>query len=380
MLAHAPISSRSHAMDTTTLLTSQRDPAEGRLHRTPAAPLQPGWVRLAVRRVSITTNNVTYALFGERMSYWQFFPSGQEGWGIVPVWGFADVVGSATPEVAVGTRYYGYWPLADTVDLQPTKVSASGFVDGAAHRAALPSTYNRYNTAPSGQKAQDEAALAIMRPLFGTAFLLTDFLQENDWFGARQLVLSSASSKTAYATAWCVRDLLSQGQGPAVQRIGLTSRANADFVARLGLYDRVLGYDEIASIDAAQPTAFADFSGSAEQRAALHHHLRDALRHSAVIGATQFSAGARDSPLPGARPTFFFAPDRRRKRLDDWGPAALMQRVEDSQSRFLQQMMSGPAPALRIVTHHGLEAARGVLAELARGRIDPAAGHVIELP
>ena len=218
-----------------------------------------------------------------------------------------------------------------------------------------------------------------MRPLFGTAFLLTDFLQENDWFGARQLVLSSASSKTAYATAWCVRDALAQGQGPSVRVIGLTSAANAGFVRALGCYDTVLGYDEIPSIDASVPTVFADFSGSAEQRAQLHHHLRDALRHSAVIGATQFSAGTREAPLPGAKPTFFFAPDRRRKRLEDWGPAVLMQRVEDSQSRFLQQMLSGPTPSLRIVMHRGLAAARDVMSELARGRIDPAAGHVIDV-
>jgi hypothetical protein len=366
-------------MDITTLLTSQRDPAEGRLHSAGAAALQPGWVRLAVRRVSITTNNVTYALFGERMSYWQFFPSGQPGWGVVPVWGYADVVDSTVPEVAVGTRFFGYWPLADTVDLLPTKVSASGFTDSAAHRAQLPSTYNRYTAVPTGQPAATEAALAIMRPLFGTAFLLTDFLQENDWFGARQLVLSSASSKTAYATAWCARELLASGQGLSVRVIGLTSRANADFVRRLGFYDRVLGYDEIASIDAALPTVFCDFSGSAEQRERLHRHLGDALRHSAVIGATQFSAGTHEAPLPGAKPTFFFAPDRRRKRLEDWGPALLMQRVEDSQSRFLQQVLSGPTPALRMATHRGLAAARDVMADLARGRIDPAVGHVIDL-
>jgi hypothetical protein len=366
-------------MDITTLLTSQQDPADGRLHRARAPALPPGSVRFAVQRVSITTNNVTYALFGERMSYWQFFPSGQEGRGVVPVWGFADVVDSTVPELKNGTRFFGYWPLADMVDLQPTKVSASGFIDGAAHRRELPSTYNRYTAVPSNQPAQDEAALAIMRPLFGTAFLLTDFLQDNDWFGARQLVLSSASSKTAYATAWCARELLAQGQGPALRLIGLTSRGNGDFVRRLGFYDDVLAYDDIAPIDAALPTVFCDFAGSAEQRAQLHQHLRDALRHSAVIGATQFSTGAREAALPGAKPTFFFAPDRRRKRLDDWGPALLMQRVEDSQSRFLQQMLSGPTPALRIVMHKGLAAARDVMAEVARGHIDPALGHVIDV-
>ncbi len=366
-------------MDITTLLTSQRDPAEGRLDTASAGALQPGRVRVAVRRVALTTNNVTYALFGERMSYWQFFPSGREGLGVVPVWGFGDVVDSSVPEVAVGARYYGYWPLADAVDLQPTKVSPNGFVDGAAHRAQLPSTYNRYTAAPPGASADDEAAACIMRPLFGTAFLLTDFLQENDWFGARQLVLSSASSKTAYATAWCVRDALQRGDAPALQLIALTSPVNAAFVRGLGLYDTVLGYDGIASLDASTPTVFADFSGSAEQRTQLHQHLRDSLRHSAVIGATQFSAGAREAPLPGARPTFFFAPDRRRKRLEDWGAAVLAQRVDDAQSRFLRQMLSGPAPALRIVRHTGLTAARDVLTELARGRVDPATGHVIDV-
>jgi len=366
-------------MNITTLLTAQRDPAAGRLDTASAGALQPGRVRVAVRRVALTTNNVTYALFGERMSYWQFFPSGRDGFGVVPVWGFGEVVDSSVPEVAVGSRYYGYWPLADAVDLQPTKVSPNGFVDGAAHRAQLPSTYNRYMAAPPGASADDEAALCIMRPLFGTAFLLTDFLQENDWFGARQLVLSSASSKTAYATAWCVRDALQRGDAAALQLMGLTSPANAAFVRGLGLYDAVLGYDEIVRLDASTPTAFADFSGSAEQRMQLHRHLRDALRHSAVIGATQFSAGAHEAPLPGAKPTFFFAPDRRRKRLEDWGAAMLTQRVEDAQGRFLQQMLAGPTPGLRIVRHTGLAAARDVLAELARGRVDPATGHVIDL-
>jgi hypothetical protein len=366
-------------MQSTRLLTSQRNPAEGRLD-TQELPdeLPAGQVRLTVRRISLTTNNVTYALFGEHMSYWRFFPSGQDGWGIVPVWGFADVVASALPEVAVGQRFWGYWPLADRVDLQPTKVTAAGFVDGAAHRAELPSTYNRYVRCQADHRVEDEGALAIMRPLFGTAFLLVDFLQDNDWFGARQLVLSSASSKTAYATAWCVR--AGEGGRPASLRVvGVTSSAHQAFVQSLGVYDSVLDYGDIESLDASAPTVFCDFSGSAEQRARLHRRFGDALRHSAVIGATQFSSGARDQPLPGAKPTFFFAPDRRRQRLEQWGAAVLMQRIEDSQRRFLQQMTAGSPPSLRIVTHAGLEAGRALMAELAAGHVDPSTGHVIEL-
>jgi hypothetical protein len=381
MLTDAPTEdAQEPSMQATRLLTSHQDPAEGRLE-TVALPdaLPAGRVRLAVRRVSLTTNNVTYALFGDRMSYWQFFPSGHPGWGIVPVWGFADVVASAVPEVTVGQRYWGYWPLADTVELQPIKVSASGFIDGAAHRAELPSTYNRYVRCPPDHRVEDEAALAIMRPLFGTAFLLVDFLLDNDGFGARQLVLSSASSKTAYATAWCARDMAEGIQRAPMRRVGLTSSPHVPFVQRLALYDEVRDYGAIEALDASAPTVFCDFSGSAEQRTRVHTHFGDALRHSAVIGATQFSAPPRDQALPGARPTFFFAPDRRRQRLEQWGPALLMQRIEDSQRRFLQQLQAGAQPGLRIVAHQGLDAGRTVLAELARGHVDPALGHVIEL-
>jgi hypothetical protein len=98
-----------------------------------------------------------------------------------------------------------------------------------------------------------------------------------------------------------------------------------------------------------------------------------------VIGATQFSAGPRDAALPGAKPTFFFAPDQRRVRLEQWGAAVLMQRVEDAQRRFLQHLGAATPPALRIVTAQGLAAARTVMAQLAHGHGDPALGHVIEL-
>ncbi|HVK33146.1 MAG TPA: DUF2855 family protein, partial [Burkholderiaceae bacterium] len=189
------------------LLTSMQDPATSRLVALDLpAPLPEGRVRVAVRRVSLTTNNVTYALFGERMQYWRFFPSGEAGWGIVPVWGYADVVASTVPELAVGERLYGYWPLAEQVDLQPQRVSAASFVDASVHRADLSPVYNRYLrcAADPGHRSADEGALAVVQPLFGTAYLLADFIADNGFFGARRVVFSSASSKTAYATAWCL--------------------------------------------------------------------------------------------------------------------------------------------------------------------------------
>jgi hypothetical protein len=358
------------------ILTSKSDPAVGRLDTEPAAPLAEGQVRLAVRRIALTTNNITYALFGDRMQYWQFFPSGQADWGVVPVWGFADVVASAVPDIAVGERIYGYLPLAEQLRVQPARVTAEGFVDAAAHRAGLPAVYNRYVrcAADADYRREDEDALMIVRPLFTTAYLLSDFLREQSFFGATQVLLSSASSKTAYATAWCLK------QAPGgLAVVGLTSAANRDFVRALGCYDRVLSYDEVASLDRNTPSVFADFSGSAAQRARLHGHFGDALRYSAVIGATQFSAGPKDTPVPGAKPTFFFAPDQVRRRIEAWGPAEFRRRLVGSQRRFLARALQADDPWLHIERHHGLEAALSLMTQMAKGQVDPRAGHALVL-
>jgi Protein of unknown function (DUF2855) len=358
------------------LLTAKADPATNRLDAKPLdQPLAPGQVLLAVRRVALTTNNITYALFGEQMRYWQFFPSGQPDWGIVPAWGFADVAETRAEGLDAGERVYGYLPLADHLVVDAARIARHGFVDAAPHRAGLPAIYNRYErcAADPSYRAADENALMVVQPLFTTAFLLADFLLDQAFFGARQVVLSSASSKTAYATAWCLRET------KGVELVGLTSNANSAFVQALGCYDRVSGYDDIEAMDATVPTVYADFSGSAEQRTRLHRHFGDAMRHSAVIGATQFSVGSREESLPGAKPTFFFAPEQARSRIESWGPGQFQQRLAESQRRFLEHALDARDPWLRIEEHQGLSAAIGLMQQLAKGRLDPRVGHALQI-
>jgi hypothetical protein len=66
--------------------------------------LQDGQVLLQIDRFAFTSNNVTYAAFGEAMQYWNFFPT-EKGWGNIPVWGFADVIASKADGVQVGERF-----------------------------------------------------------------------------------------------------------------------------------------------------------------------------------------------------------------------------------------------------------------------------------
>ena len=82
-----------------------------------AAPIDPsdGQVVLKVDRVGMTANNVTYAVFGDAMQYWDFFPAGERdgvAYGRVPLWGFAVVERSTVAGVEEGARYFGYLPTS----------------------------------------------------------------------------------------------------------------------------------------------------------------------------------------------------------------------------------------------------------------------------
>src|SRR4051794_5424184 len=91
-----------------------------------ATSLQPGQILMKIDKFAFTSNNVTYASFGDAMSYWNFFPAPQ-GWGRIPVWGFAEVVASQHMAVKTGERFYGYFPMSTHVVLQPERVSDAGF-------------------------------------------------------------------------------------------------------------------------------------------------------------------------------------------------------------------------------------------------------------
>jgi len=149
----------------------------------------------------------------------------------------------------------------------------------------------------------------LLRPLFFTSWLLDDFLAEEDLFGARAAVLSSASSKTASGTAF----MLARREG--IEVIGLTSPGSVEFVEGLGVYDRVVTYDDVASLPDGR-TVYVDMSGAADVRADVHNRYGDDLAHSAAVGATHWSEmAAPPAPLPGPPPTLFFAPRPRPQAL-----------------------------------------------------------------
>src|SRR5690625_3658629 len=232
-----------------------------RLVTLPLPTPQPGEALLRIDRLAITTNNITYAAFGDtpHLRYWNFFPTDDSAWGHMPAWGFAEVVTSTVPGLEIGERFYGYWPIASHLLMQPVRISERGFYDGTPHRLELTSAYNQYQRirTDAAYRPENEDYQMLLRPLFITSFMLADFLQDNGFFGAKQIIFSSASSKTAYGTAFCLQD------DPSVTLIGLTSPGNKAFVDGLGCYGKTAVYDALESLDPQVPTLYVDFSGDA---------------------------------------------------------------------------------------------------------------------
>ncbi len=349
--------------------------AKDDLHRcrfaTDATP-QPadGEALLSVRSFGLTSNNITYAMFGEAMSYWSFFPA-PEGWGRVPVWGFAEVIDSRVEQLAVGTRVYGYLPPSSDLLVRPARADGRRFLDASPHRAALPSAYNAYlaTGADPIYDAAHESEQMLLRPLFFTSFLIDDFLADSKFFAADTVILSSASSKTSSALAF----LLSRREG--VEVVGLTSQRSLEFTAGLGVYDEVLAYEDVDAL--AQGRAiYVDMSGNSAVRDAVHRHYAEQLAHSAVVGATHHDRmGQVAASLPGPRPTFFFAPDRVVKRTAEWGGEGFEQRAADAWRPYLEWA----AGWLQVIEGEGPAALESAYLDLLDGNIDPASAHVLTL-
>ena len=296
---------------------------------------------IRIDRFALTANNITYAVLGDQLKYWQLFPA-PEGFGNIPVWGFGDVIASRHPAVSDGERLFGYFPMATHLVIEAGNVSKRGLRDASAHRQSVAPVYNAYarvsGDAAFAGRAGDYQAL--LRPLFMLSFLVDDFLSENEFYGARRVMLSSASSKTAFGLAHLLHRRREAGRGGRPDFGGQCRISSGS----LGCYDDVVSYDDLSSLPSNSPTALVDMAGNSELRAWLHRHFGDQMKYSGRIGLTHRSSSPDEPALPGAQPTWFFAPDQIRKRAKEWGPGGVDRRFSAAWADFapmLERWLNG---------------------------------------
>lgn len=331
-----------------------------------------GQVLVAIRHFALTANNVTYAVAGDMIGYWRFYPAAGE-WGIVPVWGIAEVVASGHPGAAVGETLYGFFPMASHALLSLDQGRPELFIETSAHRRDLPLAYNSYRrtAADPPELRALEAERCIYFPLFMTAYLLYDFLVDNELFGAQQVIIGSASSKTAFGLASMLKSQIDQS--PRV--VGITSASNKTFVESLGFYDQVVAYGDETAINADTDSVYVDMSGDAGLAATVHGHLADRLNYSCAVGATHWESFGSPQELPGPQPEFFFAPAQIEKRDSDWGPGVLMSQAGE----VIAGLIKTVAADVTIQRIEDGEAAASTWTDLVNNRVPPSRGLVVSL-
>ena len=356
------------------LLTDPADPIRTRWTPSPAVRLPLNGVVVEIERFALTANNLTYAKLGEPFGYWRYFPA-PRGWGRVPVWGVARVVQSSAKGLSEGERVYGFLPISTRCALAPALRGPFGFVDTAPHRADLPPTYNEYRLIdrdPNFNRADEDAFLAL-RPLFSLGFFLAEWLAENEFLGARRVVVSSASSKAAAA--------LAHQLGARVEKLGLTSDRNLAAVADAGLFEKAIAYSAIAEDPGLmeRPAVFVDIAGDPAVADCLRRKMGPALVRTVGVGATRSDGAQFQTAGTGAseRDTeFFFAPTHILRLREQWGAAALRERLASGWAHFLGTV----GERLTFQTYSGRAAIARAYEQVARGAAPAHAIAILTAP
>jgi len=337
----------------------------------PQTNLSEGEVRLRITQFAYTSNNTTYAVAGDYIGYWKFFPSTLDAeWGVIPCWALGEVIESKSDEIKVGEQFYGFYPMASHLTVKPGQIRPDGFTDIAEHRSQLPVIYNRYMRCAGDPfyNSDTEAEQLIFRPLFTTSYLINFMLEESDYFNAEQIILTSASSKTALGLAHCLKN-----SAKSIRIIGLTSESNMDFVKASQYYDEVLSYQEVLNLKNV-PSCIVDFSGNNDLQADLQNLLGENLKYNCLVGMVHWSERIGDKKQ-AQKGIMFFAPTYAQNLVKEIGISAFSEKVSTEFHSFVEQSNSW----MNIEYHQSTDALESLHKSISQGDINPRDGHIVKL-
>ncbi|KAI9016702.1 hypothetical protein DFJ74DRAFT_678011 [Hyaloraphidium curvatum] len=365
----------------TELFVEQDDPRNVHLESRAVADLANDEVLIKIEKFGLTANNVSYIITGKSLRYFDFFPAQDKKYGKMNVWGFGIVVKSKHAVVKEGERLWGYFPFASHLVCTPGTVTSTHIV---LSRPDLPKdrlaylTYTRLSGEdPLRVPAELEDHAMVFSPLWSTGFMLADFLSQKTYLGAtsKAVIITSASSKTSYALAFCLRTV-----DKSARVIGLTSKRNVPFVEGLRLYDEIVTYDDIKEKLTVYDggAVMVDMAGDSKvTRAVYERYGGEAnLKGTVRVGATHYEGPGPDKNF--YRPknsSFFFAPAWAQQRVAELGAA----KYAELRGSVWDQTVPRLRDFIDIVKVRSVPDAEQLARKMIRGDIDAKAGYVIEL-
>ncbi|MFC4698974.1 DUF2855 family protein [Glaciecola siphonariae] len=182
----------------------------------------------------------------------------------VPCWGQSVVYRSGHPDFKEGQAYYGFWPLsAYSIREIDTQVSNTDIAYLSLPTFEGPKEWLKIiNFEGFTSKVADNYEYIKIGYTFALA------LRDMDAYGAKRLVLSSASSTSAQIIAMCVKKLM-----PDLQIVGYTSQRNLDLVKSFEFFDEVFLYEEIQACPNEKKSLYFDALGDKHASEAIFKHF-----------------------------------------------------------------------------------------------------------
>lgn len=343
----------------------------------PQKPLQlVNEVLIRVQRFAITSNNITYCVMGENFNYFDFFPS-STGFSSPPVWGIGIVESSTLDSIPIGMEVFGFFPAAmyTRIPVCSADVFETGFHASRPHLKGDMGVYNQYmftNRDPLYPGDLMADYMLVYRPLFITSFMVADCLQESNLFGAHNVIVTSASSKTGF----CLAFLLKRS---GVRVTGLTSKGNMAFVKNLGIYDSVFDYDNIDLLPII-PTAIADVAGNISLTRNIVNRLGFSnMKKCLLVGVSHWDASEPADVTATQIPQMevFFAPVWIKQRQQQLGRGELNRMLVDGYHAAMECCASGNWTTL--LFGHGIHSAKVTFDQLLTGKMNPRESSIVVL-
>ncbi|MEM7372697.1 MAG: DUF2855 family protein [Bacteroidota bacterium] len=358
-------------MQTTNFLVHTQDFSQSKFDSQQLPELDNNQILFQIEKYAFTSNNITYAVTGHQLKYWKFFPA-EKPWGRVPAWGYAKVVASKHPDVQEGMRFYGYLPMSSYLVVEADKVTPYGFKDMTSHRQEMAAIYNFYTSTAHDPAfhPQWEDYIPIIRPLFATSFLSYHFLKDEAFFQTDNILLTSASSKTALGLAFMLKQQQAEDKK---QIIGLTSARNKEFVEKTGFYDLVIAYDKMSDDLPTQRSIIVDFAGNSQLMIDIHSKLGEQLLYISRIGLTDWQGGSVVFRHPNSH--FFFAPTQAQKMYKAKGVQETNLQIGQLMQAFVMQIQSW----MELSYVEGNTALQSLYQNMLSGDVNPKMGYIVRI-
>mmetsp|Transcript_73181 Transcript_73181/g.148601 ORF Transcript_73181/g.148601 Transcript_73181/m.148601 type:complete len:535 (+) Transcript_73181:149-1753(+) len=259
--------------------------------------LEEGKVLLRIDKFGFSHMTLGYLMKGFTRTfggYHSFYPWTDEAHYRSACWGYATVMESAHPKVAVGTRIYGLVPPS-----KYTVQRVSGTIAGTKGDPSIlelemenvPYNMRRFQEMEIVEGNEDDPVVEDWRIIAKEVYKMAFYMDEQllvETGMINSVIISCASCKTALALAYCLR------MREMRYVVGFTSKEHLDFVKSTDLYHDVFCYEDVDKLPTDHTVVYMDFKCDGELRQRITLKMGTNLMYNMVLGPAVFQKRMKD--------------------------------------------------------------------------------------